>query len=234
MRTDIVARVPTWSAADSPAAGQGAAAPGRPELSAATLARFRGRDSAALAEVYDRYHRAVWSVVRSITQVDHLAQEAVQDTFVRAWQAAASYDPARDLGPWLLTIARHATLDLIRRELRPTRGGHESEQDVVVEDPGIDRAWTAWQVQEAVRRLSEDEALIVRLSFFEDLTQTQIAERLGVPVGTVKSRSYRAHRRLAELLAHLRDDGTEPVNRSAPGRRTDDAAPSGEQGRANG
>lgn len=159
----------------------------------------------------------------SVTRVDHLAQEAVQDTFLRAWRAAGSYDPHRDLGPWLMTIARHASLDLIRREFRPTRGGHEAEQDAVVEDPGIDQVWTAWQVQEAVGRLNEEEQVIVRLSFFEDLTQTQIAERLGVPLGTVKSRSHRAHRRLAELLSYLRDDtvpgqGTSRVAGPAAGR----------------
>jgi RNA polymerase sigma-70 factor, ECF subfamily len=168
--------------------------------------RFHQQDVDALAEVYDRYSRAVWSVAMSVTRTDHLAQEAVQDTFLRAWRAADAYDPNRDLGPWLMTIARHASLDLIRREFRPTRGGHEAEQDAVVEDPGIDQVWTAWQVQEALGRLNEEERLIVRLSFFEDLTQTQIAERLGLPLGTVKSRSHRAHRRLAELLSHLRDD----------------------------
>jgi RNA polymerase sigma-70 factor (ECF subfamily) len=226
----IVPYVPTRNPADPPAdddpatpaigaddvddASPPSTGAGRSELPAATLKRFRERDSTALAEVYDRYHRATWSVAMSITRADHLAQEAVQDTFVRAWQAAGQYDPSRDLGPWLMTIARHATLDLVRREMRPTRGGHEAEQDAVVEDPGIDPVWTAWQVQEALRRLTDDEALIIRLAFFEDLTQTQIATRLDVPVGTVKSRSHRAHRRLAELLAHLREEPAAPVNRS--------------------
>jgi RNA polymerase sigma-70 factor (ECF subfamily) len=145
-----------------------------------------------------------------------------------------------------MTIARRAALDLLRREFRPTRGGHAVEQDGVVEDPGIERAWNAWQVQEALGKLGEDERLIVRLSFFEDLTHTQIADRLGLPLGTVKSRSYRAHRRLAELLEHLRDDGrdsggdsggddgvdagVDAGNRSAPPGRTGSAQRSGEGG----
>jgi len=194
--------------------------PTRSELPAQTLERFHDRDADALAAVFDRYHRAVWSVAVSIARSDHLAQEATQETFIRAWQAADSYDPRRPLGPWLMTIARHACLDLVRRELRPTRGGHEEEQDSVVEGPGIDQVWTAWEVQEAVRRLSDDEQLIVRLSFFEDLTHAQIAERLGLPIGTVKSRSHRAHRRLAELLAHLRDEPTESENQRGSGART--------------
>jgi RNA polymerase sigma-70 factor (ECF subfamily) len=194
----------------------------------ATRQRFHDRDGTALAEVYDAYRRPVWSVVRLITRADHLAQEALQDTFVRAWQAAGQYDPSRDLGPWLLTIARHAALDLLRRELRPTRGGHEAEQDAVVEDPGMERVWTAWQVAQAVDRLGDDEGLIIRLTFFEDLTQSEIAERLDVPLGTVKSRSSRAHKRLAQLLAHLRDDFPDPVNRPGAARRTSTGELSGE------
>jgi RNA polymerase sigma-70 factor (ECF subfamily) len=161
----------------------------------------------------------------SITRADHLAQEAVQEIFIRAWNAAATYDHTRDLGPWLMTIARHASLDLVRRELRPTRGGHEAETDVVVEEAGIDQAWVSWEIQEALRRLSDEEREIVRLSFFEDLTQVQVAERLGLPLGTVKSRSHRAHRRLAEFLVHLRDEPAlsldKTLNQVTPPRRTE-------------
>ncbi|WP_203911440.1 RNA polymerase sigma factor [Rhizocola hellebori] len=200
---------PAGAAATSPASAD-AVIPAQPQqrmqLPAATLVRFRDGDVEALSEVYDRYARPVWSVAIGVTRTDQLAQEAVQETFIRAWQAASSYDPERDLGPWLLTIARYTALDMMRRELRPTRGGHEAEQDAVVESPGIDQAWTSWVVQEALGSLGTEEREIVRLSFFEDLTQVQISERLGLPLGTVKSRSHRAHRHLAELLAHVRDN----------------------------
>jgi RNA polymerase sigma-70 factor (ECF subfamily) len=232
----IVVGVPTSSAPDEPAGGGPAGATAVEEVDAdagdtragaratlppATLQRFRDKDPDALGEVYDRYRRAVWSVAMSITRADHLAQEAVQEIFIRAWNAAASYDASRDLGPWLMTIARHASLDLVRRELRPTRGGHEAETDVVVEEPGIDQAWVSWEIQEALGRLTADEREIVRLSFFEDLTHAQVAERLGVPIGTVKSRSHRAHRRLAEFLVHLRDEPATGLNHAAPPRRTE-------------
>jgi RNA polymerase sigma-70 factor (ECF subfamily) len=182
------------------------APPRRSQLPTTTLVAFRDGEVDALSEVYDRYARPVWAVAIGVTRTDQLAQEAVQETFIRAWQAASSYDPERDIGPWLLTIARYTALDVMRRELRPTRGGHEAEQDAVIESPGIDQAWTAWAVQEALGSLGADEREIVRLSFFEDLTHVQISERLRLPLGTVKSRSHRAHKRLAELLAHLRDN----------------------------
>jgi RNA polymerase sigma-70 factor, ECF subfamily len=206
----------------------------RPVLARGVLLRFRDGDVDALGAVFDRYSSAVWAVALRVTHADPLAQEAVQETFVRAWRAAGSYDPDRDLGSWLLGIARYTALDVLRRELRPTRGGHEAEQDVVVEPPGIERAWVSWAVQEALRGLNDSEREIVRLSFYEDLTHVQISERLGLPVGTVKSRSHRAHRRLAELLAHVRDDTEEsgPENQRAPGRRTPIMTDAGERGEA--
>ncbi|MDY7084207.1 MAG: sigma-70 family RNA polymerase sigma factor [Actinomycetota bacterium] len=192
-------------AASTPPSATPAVPAAHAELPRTTRIRFRDGDGDALAEVYDRYARPVWSVAMTVTHSDQLAQEAVQEAFLRAWSAAPTYDPERDLGPWLLTIARYTALDLLRKELRPTRGGHEAEQDGVVEAPDIDRAWVSWAVQEALRQLSDHEREIVRLSFYEDLTHAQIAEQLSLPVGTVKSRSHRAHRRLAELLHHLRD-----------------------------
>ncbi|WBB52551.1 sigma-70 family RNA polymerase sigma factor [Verrucosispora sp. WMMD573] len=195
---------------------------GRRELPPAVLVRFRAGDADALGEVYDRYSRPVWAVAMTVTRADHLAQEALQETFIRAWRSASTYDPERDLGPWLLTIARYTALDLIRRELRPTRGGHETEQDAVVEAPDLDVAWLSWTVQEALGQLADHEREIIRLSFFDDLTHAQIAQRLDLPLGTVKSRSHRAHRRLAELLAHVRDPPQlgETANQTGAGGRT--------------
>jgi len=214
----VAVRNPPDSPTSPAITAQAAASPSpqRSQLPAATLAGFRNGDVDALGEVYDRYARPVWSVAIGVTRTDQLAQEAMQETFIRAWQAASSYDPERDIGPWLLTIARYTALDVMRRELRPTRGGHEAEQDAVVESPGIDQAWTSWAVQEALGSLGTEEREIVRLSFFEDLTHVQIAERLGLPLGTVKSRSHRAHRRLAELLSHLRDNPDSDTGEPGP------------------
>jgi RNA polymerase sigma-70 factor (ECF subfamily) len=206
---------------------------GREDLPIAVRRQFQTGDADALGLVYDRYGRSVWAVALQVTRAEHLAQEATQEAFIRAWRAAGTYDPERALGPWLLGIARYAALDVLRRELRPTRGGHEAEQDGVVEAPGIDRMWLTWTVQEALRQLSDDDREIVRLAFYDDLTHTQIAERLNVPVGTVKSRSHRLYRRLAKLLEHVRDSpdaDTGAGNRPVPPSRTSDEA-SGEQSR---
>lgn len=168
---------------------------------------FRSGDGGAFATVYDRYARAVWSVAMTVLRDRALAEDATQETFLRAWRGAVDFDPQRPLAPWLLTIARRTAIDVLRRESRPTQGGHDGEQDVVVRMPGLEHAWEAWEIRLALDALPEDERDVIRMSHFEEMTHREIAATLDVPVGTVKSRSHRAHRRLAGRLAHLMDGG---------------------------
>jgi RNA polymerase sigma-70 factor, ECF subfamily len=176
-------------------------------LDPAVLAGFRTGDVDALAAVYDRYSRAVWSVAFTVLRDRGLAEDATQETFLRAWRGAASFEADRPLAPWLLTIARRTAVDVQRRESRPTQGGHDAEQDVVVRMPGIEHAWESWEIRLALDELPADERDVVRMAHFEEMTHREIAEVLAVPVGTVKSRSHRAHRRLAGRLAHLVNGG---------------------------
>jgi RNA polymerase sigma-70 factor (ECF subfamily) len=139
----------------------------------------------------------------SVLEDRALADDAVQETFVRAWRAAFRYDPARPLGPWLAAIARRSAIDIYRREMRPTRGGHAPEADVASGEDPFDGTWMRWEVRRALDRLPERDRSLMRLLHLEGHTHAQAARLLDVPVGTVKSRSHRAHRRLAEMLAHL-------------------------------
>lgn len=172
-------------------------------LGETTLARFAAGDPAALGEIFDTYSRPVWVVVVRIVGDGKFADDAVQETFLRAWRSADRFDPARPLGPWLFTLARRTAIDVLRKELRPTRGGHEPETDLSVDLPGIEESWQRWEIVRALDSLPPEERIVVRLSHLDGLTHTEIAEQLSIPVGTVKSRSHRAHRRLAERLAHL-------------------------------
>lgn len=145
-------------------------------MDAAVAVRFREGDPDAVRVVYRQYGRLVFTVALRALGDRDLAEEATQQTFVQAWRSAQSFDVARDLGPWLATIARRVAIDVHRRERRRS---HDSLDDSTVRDPAL-------------------------------LTQTQIAERTGIALGTVKSRTHRAHRRLAARLGHLRDDADDP------------------------
>jgi RNA polymerase sigma factor (sigma-70 family) len=178
-------------------------------VTARDLDRFRAGDPEGVRAVYREFGRLVYAVARRTLRSPELAEEATQETFVKAWRAAAGFEPGRELGPWLATIARRTAIDLYRRE---ARRAVSSLADVAVDDasvvelpPGVEQAYDVWAVRQAVDELPDDEREVVRLQHLEELTHAEVAERLGVPVGTVKSRSFRAHRRLALRLGHLRD-----------------------------
>ena len=165
------------------------------------LSRFRAGDPDAIREIHGQYGGAVHTVVRSIVGPD-LAGDVVQETFIKAWRAAATFDADRELGPWLFTIARRSAVDALRRERRPTIGGHAPEVEVAVEAMSFERTWERFEVRRAIDDLPPDERDVVRLAHLEGMTHSEIAEQLDVPIGTVKSRSARAHRRLVAALEH--------------------------------
>ena len=172
-------------------------------------ARFREGDAGAVRAVYGQYGRLVFAVSLRILNDRALAEESTQQTFLKAWRAADAVDPGRDLGPWLATIARRGAIDVYRREaLRAT----DSIESVPASDPALaavtesaESVHDAWAVREAVDALPDDERQVVRLQHFGGMTHAEIAEKLKLAVGTVKSRSFRAHRRLAQQLAYLRE-----------------------------
>ena len=174
---------------------------------AALRLAFSQGDTDALGQVFDLYSRPIWSVAMGVLRNRQLADDATQEAFMRAWRAADRFDPNRSLAPWLMTIARRTALDVLRRENRPTRGDHEEEQDVVVNLPGIERAWETWEIKAALEQLPDEERQVVWFAHYHGMSHPQVAEQLGIPVGTVKSRSFRAHKRLASLLRHVVAEG---------------------------
>lgn len=166
--------------------------------------RFAAGDEDALRDVFRAYAGPMFTTALHLLGDRELAADAVQDAFTRAWRAADTFDPQRDLKPWLYTITRRAAVDVHRRR---RSSGHVSLDELdsppSVAGPALDRTWEAWEVREAIEQLPADEHAVMRLTYFDDLSYPEIAERLGVPVGTVKSRAFRAHRRLRALLGHL-------------------------------
>lgn len=178
-----------------------------PAVDARTRALFCDGDPDAVRAVYRAYGRLVYAVAYRLLGNHSLSEEATQQTFVKAWRASRRLDTNRELGPWLATIARHAAIDLHRRDARhsvaPLDEVAPHEPALVSQPTNIETVTDAWEVRQAVSTLPTEDRQVVRMQHFEGLTHAQIAQRLGVPLGTVKSRSYRAHKRLATALAHV-------------------------------
>jgi RNA polymerase sigma-70 factor (ECF subfamily) len=166
-------------------------------------AGFAAGDEAAVRAVYSRYAGPIQTVAMGTLGKRDLADEVVQTTMLKAWRAAASFDPSRDLAPWLYAIARRVAIDVYRREARAAAPEELTDDRVGAVTLSFERTWEAWEVRSALERLTPDEREVVRLAHFLGMTHAEIAEQLDVPVGTVKSRSNRAYRRLAGLLAHV-------------------------------
>lgn len=167
------------------------------------VARFAAGDEAAIRAIYARYTGPILTVAMSTLAKRELADEVVQTTMLKAWRAAPSFDSSRDLAPWLYAIARRVAIDVYRRERRAAIPEELSDDQVAVVPLSFERTWEAWEVRSALEQLPAEERDVVRLAHYDGMTHGEIAERLGVPIGTVKSRSHRAHRRLAALLAHV-------------------------------
>lgn len=135
-----------------------------------------------------------------------LAEELVQEVFTRVWRKADSYDPRRaSFRTWLYGIARNAIIDQKRRAaVRPALSAHEVDAD---EQGGMDRsleqALLRWQVSAALERLTPEHRQVIRLAHFQGLTLREIAERTGIPLGTVKSRTSYALRHLRLILDEM-------------------------------
>jgi len=178
----------------------------------------------AVRELYDRFGGLVFAVSLRVLGDRQRAEEASQQTFLQAWRHADRFEPGRDFAPWLATIARRAAIDIGRREARrPTDALDDARADdgaLAHSDPSAEGVERVWAVRAAIDQLEPTDRELVRLQHLESLTHAEIADRLGIAIGTVKSRSFRAHRRLSQKLGHLRDDFDEVgagVNRDGAG-----------------
>jgi RNA polymerase sigma-70 factor (ECF subfamily) len=168
--------------------------------------RFAAGDSAACAEVYQRYSGPMFTVALRAVGERELAGDVVQQAFLQAWRGAGQLDPDRSLSGWLFTITRRCAVDAWRKERRhlPTDPASADLDRVSHEPEALEQAWTAWQVRTAIEQLPEEQRHVIAAAYLDGLSQSEVADRLGLPLGTVKSRMRRAHDRLAELLQHLR------------------------------
>ncbi len=176
-----------------------------PARDAALLHRIRERDETALSQLYDRYANFVYSLARSIVRDDGDAEDVGQEVFFRVWERAGAFDPARGSpAAWITTMTRRLAIDRTRSRSFRARG-REAPIDAVPASAADDGAAAAMsaeanEVLEALKRLDPPYREIIRLSYYEGLSHSNIAARLGTPLGTVKSRLREGVIQLRRLL----------------------------------
>ena len=169
----------------------------------AVLALVARSDEQALAELYRRFGRLAYGLAFRILRDDALAQDAVQEAFLGVWRAAGRFSAERAKpSTWLLTLVHRRAVDLVRREERRRTEPLEAETE-----PGdveaTDEAELAAQrqtIREALRQLPAEQREAIELAYYGGYTQSELAERLGQPLGTIKSRMFTGLARLRETL----------------------------------
>ena len=156
--------------------------------------RLQRRDPNAMAELYDRFGRLAYSVIVAIVRDTGVAEDLVQETFLRVWNRVHAFETSRGaLGPWLLAIARNRAIDHLRSlSARIDRNSFELDVrehpslfvDMEREVLNTDHAKL---IRKAIARLSASQQKVIELAYYEGLSQTEIAARMGEPLGTVKT-----------------------------------------------
>jgi RNA polymerase sigma factor (sigma-70 family) len=166
-------------------------------------------EESALAELYDRYGRTAYGLALRVLRDQTLAEDAVQEAFLTVWRTASRFVPERGkASTWILTLVHRRAVDTVRREQR--RRGETLDRAVEPVVEGVEEdAWLHLQrerVQSALRRLPDAQREALELAYYGGFSQSELAERLGQPLGTIKSRMFTGLSRLRELLG---EPGTE-------------------------
>ena len=169
----------------------------------ALIAVLARGDDGALAELYDRFGAVSYGLALRIVRDAALAEDVVQEAFLTIWRSAARFVAERGKArTWILTLVHRRAVDLVRREQfrraeplqdESEKGGRTAEDEAWLR---LERA----RVQEALKRLSDQQREAIELAYYGGFTQSELADRLGEPLGTVKSRMFTGLSRLRELL----------------------------------
>jgi RNA polymerase sigma-70 factor (ECF subfamily) len=164
-------------------------------------ARLRRRDATAVEELHDRYGGLVFGYLLRVLGDRGTAEDVHQQVFLEVWERGRTYDPARGgPGTWIMTIARSRAIDQLRRRVPEPRD--PTAALALMEDPSseVDDLFDRWWMAAVLAELPAQEERVLRMRFADGLTQTEIAEALGMPLGTVKSWMGRGLARLRATM----------------------------------
>ena len=175
----------------------------------ALMERITRRERAAFEELYARYVNILYATALKFVREESDAQDVVQDVFIQIWDKAKLYDPAKGKPlTWVLTLVRNRSIDRIRAIQRRARLRDEFEAETVTDESAwareslsrVEAGEQGRTLRAAVNQLSPQQRKVIELAYFGGLTQIEIAEKLGEPLGTVKARARRGLLKLKEMI----------------------------------
>jgi len=166
------------------------------------VARIRAGDQQAMSELYDRYSKVVYAVALRVLQDAAGAEDVLQDVFLQLWRKPDAFDASRgSLAAWLAVITRHRSIDRLRQRRPET----DIEDCVIAGGPDLrdetERTLVIEKIRGALQEMSSDQRTAMELAFFQGLTHTEIAEKTGEPLGTIKTRIRTGLRQLRARFA---------------------------------
>ena len=174
---------------------------------AALLERIASGDRGAFEDLYRRYARSVFGLALRRLADRQRAEEAVQETFAAVWRSARTYRPERGAGAsWIFAVARNAIVDRYRARNEDLSEPPDAPSAEAGPAERAEASWVAWRVHRALEDLPASERAVLELAYWSGMSQSEVADYLGVPLGTVKTRTRSGLARLASMLEgeHLR------------------------------
>jgi RNA polymerase sigma factor (sigma-70 family) len=168
------------------------------------IALLKSRDESAFSYLYDQYSGALFSAILKILNNHALGEEVLQEAFIRIWNNFSTYDPSRGrLFTWMLNITRNLAIDTLRsKSFKKQSKIQNSENAVSYASNGINEndRFDSLGIRKQVTLLKENQKQIIDLAYFEGFTQNEISKKLGIPIGTVKTRMRSAIAELKKIL----------------------------------
>jgi RNA polymerase sigma-70 factor (ECF subfamily) len=165
------------------------------------LERVGRRDHDAFEVLYHRYSRSMLGLALRRLGDRGRAEDALQETFTAIWRAAKTYRPERGpAAPWLFAVARNSISDRGRARREPPAEAPDEASDEAGPDERAEHSWLSWRVHSALETLPDHERRLIELAYWSGLSQSEIANLVGIPLGTVKTRTRSALARLADEL----------------------------------
>jgi RNA polymerase sigma-70 factor (ECF subfamily) len=165
------------------------------------IRRVARRDPNAFEALYRRFARPVFGLALRRLGDRMRAEDAVQETFASVWRSARTYKPERGAGaPWLYAVARNAIVDRSRSRSDVPEEIPDAPSTELGPDERAEASYVSWRVHRALEDLPENEREVIELAYYGNLSQSEVADFLNIPLGTVKTRTRSGLSRLADLL----------------------------------